>query len=162
MESTSHLLLNALFSPFLFVLVSHTSLLKIGHILSGYYNSNCFPCTVGQRAGERWLTYCSAKAWEKPLQNISDMDQPNHVPVGHILYVISWRKRRPAGSCIRLAAEVLLLNLPVRFVCLVFFLCVWTLFYSDCDIVNSESNDAGWLGVTWCEMVSMLEQLRRI
>lgn len=72
------------FPPFLFVLVSHPSLLKIGHILSGYCNSNRFPCTVGQRAGERWLTYCSAKAWEKPLQNISDMDQPNHVPVGHI------------------------------------------------------------------------------
>lgn len=53
MKSTSHLLLNAPFLPFLYALVSPPFLLEIGHILSGYYNSNGFACAVGQSAGER-------------------------------------------------------------------------------------------------------------
>lgn len=145
--------------PFLHILVSpHPSLPKIGQILSGYYNSNRSPPLYSRSASGREMTdtLLWQKAWEKPLQNISDMDQPNHVPVGHMCDFMEKKKTRRQ----HLAAEGAVSQPPSEIcICGIFFLCVWTHTKKEIFIIfklwyyrlwiQRRRGDREWRGVKW-------------
>lgn len=149
-KSTKHLLLNAPFLSFLYVLVSLPSLLKIGHILWGYYKWNGF------------RLYSRSESWQKMTDTLLCQSLGrNHRRTSVIwinlivsllaLYVISWKKRK---TCRQLHAFSRCFSTPQSDLpagILFFYVCVCE--HNFIQIVTKMQGDLEWHGFKTAENI---------